>query len=119
MRIPLRQISTLSGDLAVKTLNSHMRDVHAALAGSVEFGDGTTKENIDIDFVSVPISSAAMTGGVEFSCKHGLRSVPVGFITIGATASGHLYDGTTTDTATLKYFKWSENTLATITVMIF
>jgi hypothetical protein len=116
MRVPLRQIATLSGDQAVNTLNTFMKETHKAL-NWVEFGDGTTAENMGVVFISSTNSSGSADR--ELTLTHNLGHVPHGYIVIKQNAKGTLYDGSTANTATKLYLKWSETSAVTFKVMVF
>lgn len=116
MRVPLRQISTMSGDQAVNVLNTFMKETHKAL-NWIEFGDGTTQENMAIIFVTS--TNASGSADRELTLTHTLDHVPYGYIVIKQNAKGTLYDGSTANTTTKLYLKWSETSAVTFTVMVF
>jgi len=106
MRVPLRQIHTMSGDAAMNVLNKFMRETSKAL-NSVEFGDGLSAENMGGVFLTVPVSADAMTGTAGFGCQHKLGKAPSGYLIVSKTQSGSMYtSGSPIGDETNIYLKW-------------
>lgn len=59
-------------------------------------------DNVDVSRISV-VSHA--TPGTEFSISHGLGKIPLGYIVIGQSGAGSVYDGTTPNTKDILYLK--------------
>lgn len=82
-------------------------NLKAILDGGISFDD-----NLDISRVSV-ISHG--TPGTEFSVSHLLGKIPTGYIVYGQNGAGSIFDGVTTNTSSIFYFK---SDVATVTFRI-
>jgi len=70
--------------------------------GQINFGNGTTRDNIDGEWASTTTPSVPNT---DFTLTHNLMRVPVGFIIMNQSAAGIIYKGSkpwTTTSITLK-----------------
>lgn len=117
MRIPLRQVATLSGDKSLNILNTFMKETNKAL-NWIEFGDGTNRENMAIDFVTIT-NAAGYVADAEIVVPHTLNGVPKGYIVINQSVAGSLYDSGTAWTTTNIYLKFDVAGAATIKIMVF
>jgi len=117
MRIPLRQISTMSGDQAVNVLNTFMKEVNKAL-NWIEFGIGTKQENMAIGFATIT-NAGGYSANTKITVSHSLSKVPIGYIVINQSVAGSLYDDGTAWTNTKIYLKFNVAGAATIKIMVF
>ena len=70
--------------------------------GRISLGDGTNKENLDIDFADITSHAMADT---EFAVSHSLGRVPAGYIVVKGNKAGVVYDGATVWTTSNIYLK--------------
>lgn len=96
-------------DLA-SILDSFANNLMAILDGGISFVD-----NMDVAAISA-VSHA--TPGTEFATTHALGKVPTGYIVVGQTAAGNVYDGATANTNTTLYLK-SDVSSKTFRILVF
>jgi len=81
--------------------------------GNISFGDGTTADNINGVFASAAVPG---TPNTNFVITHNLGRIPVGYLVLGKTAAGDIYDGTVAATKTTLTLRAS---VASFTVRLF
>jgi len=86
---------------APDTFKGTLRRLYETLAktvnGQISFGDGTHRENIDGNWVSVTTPGTANT---DFTVNHALGRVPVGYIVVDKAAAVDVYTGSVGATKT-------------------
>jgi hypothetical protein len=91
-------------------LDSFATNLVAILDGGISFVD-----NVDVSGIS---AVTHVTPGTEFATAHALGKVPTGYIVVGQTAAGNVYDGTTANTTTTLYLK-SDVSSKTFRILVF
>jgi hypothetical protein len=94
----------------IQTLGEMSFKLKSILNRGISFDD-----NVDCRRVSI---KSHVTPATEFSVAHTLGKIPVGFIVHGQDKAGSLYDGGTTNTATLLYLK-SDGSEVTFKIIVF
>lgn len=77
--------------------------------GRIRLGDGTNKENLDIEFKE---ETSPETPDTEFPVSHGLDRVPAGYFVVKRSGAALVYDGGTVWTSTSIYLKCNQASIA-------
>ena len=94
----------------VSVLSGHSDNLLGILDRGISIDD-----NMDMNRFSIV---SHVTPHSEFSAAHGLGKIPVGYIVYGQTATGCIYDGSTTNTKTTIYLR-SDTSAATFKLIVF
>lgn len=94
----------------ITTLSNWSSILKSILDGGISFAD-------NVDVASVSFVSHA-TPGTEKSVAHNLGKVPTGYIVVGQTDAGSVYDGTTANSKTTIYFR-SDAVSVTFRILVF
>lgn len=86
-----------------------LRKLAQLFDGRIQFGDGTNKENLDLEFRDV---TSHTTANAEFSVSHTLGRVPGGYFVVKRDKAGVVYDGTTSWTTSAIYLRCSVSSTA-------
>ena len=104
--VPRMEPMELSGQ---RRLMEILRNIGYMFDGRIGLGDGTNKENLDIEFKDV---TSHATAGTEFSISHTLGRVPAGYIVVKRDKAAVVYDGTTVWTTSTIYLRCSVSSTA-------
>lgn len=101
----------------IKKWSLMIRKLYEQLArivnGLISFGDGVTRDNIDGEWASV---TTPATPDTDFTITHNLMRLPVGYIVMGQSVAGIIYNGDIPPTTTQITLKCN---VASDTILIF
>ena len=96
---------------SINKLNEVIR-LMATGINTVEYGDGTTSENMLVDYVAVTFASA----GTELSAENTLRKIPTAIVGSRLTSGNDIYWSKAATTTTI-YLKSGTNNLSGVVII--